>query len=377
MIKKYEIDCRTILLWLIACLALAGCSKTPESELPALETPVEQTSSPTAEPASVGGSQFVGAPQWPEYIPAEIPVLEGDIETVLQAGSHVRLFYRNVSKDQVLAYLDLLESLGYTLEYRIYVQEGFPDNSAEKEKKGEFDAVDITKGAYHMNITYGADPTYDIYTSAFQEEADAGTALQWPAEIPASVPQPSNCVLQTFNPIGDDQFLITCKKDVENVEEAYIQQLLSAGFEKKNRTTVGDIVIETTVFENDEVVVMPDIGFSPTFFSIQIMPKIEPEPFQWPEALSGLVPQPERCEIDSILPTTPGNYLISCSFTDEDVIADYLDLLQASGFEETSKMVDQDDTILSVSMENEQVKVQLMNSGMDPHFMIDVIVAQP
>jgi len=375
MITKSGFDCWTILLWVTACFLISGCSSTPESELPAVETSVESTTIPTSEPASAGGSRFVGEAKWPDYIPAEIPVLGGEIETVLQGGSHVRLFYRNVSKDQVLAYLELLESQGFTLEYRIYVQEGFPDNSAEKEKKGEYDAVDITKGAYHMNITYGADPTYDIYTSAFQEEADAGIALEWPAEIPASVPQPQNCVLETFGPIGDDQFHITCRKETENVEDAYVQLLLSAGFKQKDGTEVGNHMIMTTVFENDEVVVIPHLGFSPTFFSIQIMPI--PEPPQWPEALRGLVPQPARCEIDKILSNIPDKYLIYCSIADENFLEDYLSLLGESGFEESTKWVDNDDVIWSVTMENEHAKVRLVNTEVNVNVTIDVDIFQP
>jgi hypothetical protein len=387
MITKSGIVFWTILLWLKACLLISGCSGTPESALPAVETPAESTtiptvetdtgdiSIPTSEPDSASGSRFVGEAKWPDYIPAEIPVLEGEIETILQGDSHVRLFYRNVSKDQLLAYLKLLESLGFTLEYRIYVQEGFPDNSEEKEKKGEYDAVNITKGAYHMNITYGADPTYDIYTSAFQREADAGIALEWPSDIPASVPQPQNCVLETFGPIGDDQFHITCRKVAENVEDAYVQLLLSAGYEQKDGTEVGDHVILTTVFENDEVVVIPHLGFSPTFFSIQIMPI--PEPLQWPEALRNLVPQPARCEIDKILSNSPDKYLIYCSTPDENFLEDYLSLLGGSGFEETTKWVDNDDVVLSVTMENEHAKVRLVNTEVNVNVTIDVDIFQP
>jgi hypothetical protein len=107
------------------------------------------------------------------------------------------------------------------------------------------------------------------------------------------------------------------------------------------------------------------------------MSKTEAEPLRWPKALIGLVPRPALCEIDSILSTRPDSYLISCSCSVDDVLTGYLDLLESLGFEETLKMTDPDGTILSVSMEKEQLKVDLMNSGMDPHFLIKVKLTQP
>jgi hypothetical protein len=104
---------------------------------------------------------------WPESIPEDIPVLEGDIDLVMEgSGSHIRIFYRNLSKRQVEQYLDQLEKEGFNLEYIVYTREGFPDNSEERTKRGEYDAVDITKGEYHMRLEYGSDTTtYDIYTT--------------------------------------------------------------------------------------------------------------------------------------------------------------------------------------------------------------------
>jgi len=96
--------------------------------------------------------------------------------------------------------------------------------------------VSLELGEYHLNITYSADPVFDVYTSGFQEEASAATALQWPPDLPESVPQPAQCVLQTINlnNIGDiEEYHITCKKEGETVEQEYIQLLLTSGFEEK------------------------------------------------------------------------------------------------------------------------------------------------
>lgn len=121
----------------------------------------------TISPPAGSGIEFT----WPESIPKDIPVLEGDISVVLEApGSHIRIFYQNLPKSQVDQYLDQLKEEGFDLEYFVYTREGFPDKSEERIKRGEYDAVDITKGEYHMRLEYGEDTTtYDIYTSGFQD----------------------------------------------------------------------------------------------------------------------------------------------------------------------------------------------------------------
>lgn len=375
MNHKFRIMLPAVFVFLLAGCIVTGCAKAPESEPPNINLPLDQTGNPTTKTISAAVSAFGEPAQWPDYIPDDIPVLQGDIASVMEGGSHIRLFYRNVTKDQVLDYLDLLKSLGFNLEYRIYVQEGFPDNSEKREKLGDFDAVDITRGDYHMNITYGPDPVYDVYTSGFQEQAAAATTLQWPAEIPASVPQPPNCVLVSVDAGADGIFNLSCKKETDDVETAYQELLLAAGFQQKDRTTVGDIAIETTVFENGEAVVLPNFGFSPTIFSIQVY-RI-PEPTQWPEALIAVVPQPAQCKIGSILSVSPSKYLINCSFSNEDFLTDYTDVLAQTAFAETAKFVDANNRIISVTMENRFAKVQLLNSALESSLLIDIELIQP
>lgn len=125
---------------------------------------------PAAPTISYPGNSGIGF-TWPEKIPPDIPVLEGDINLVMEApGSHIRIFYRNLTKRQLEQYLDQLEKEGFDLEYIVYTREGFPDKSDERLKRGDYDAVDITKGEYHMRIEYGSDTTtYDIYTASFQD----------------------------------------------------------------------------------------------------------------------------------------------------------------------------------------------------------------
>ncbi|MBN2258871.1 MAG: hypothetical protein JW704_13830, partial [Anaerolineaceae bacterium] len=137
--------------------------------------------------------------EWPDYIPDDIPEMEGNIRLVMDApGSHVRIFYEDVTKNQLEQYLRLLEEEGFTLVYQVYVREGFPDNSEERLKKGDYDAVDITRGEYHMKISYGEDDiTYDIYKSGFPAGLPASAGSEWPAELVNVVPKPERCALQS------------------------------------------------------------------------------------------------------------------------------------------------------------------------------------
>src|SRR5690606_36049812 len=94
----------------------------------------------------------------------EIPVLAGNIRTVMGSpNTHIRIFYEPLSEQQIERYVELCKAQGYTVEYLVYTREGFPDNSAEKMQAGDFDAVEFTKGDYHIRLEYGSDSaTLDI-----------------------------------------------------------------------------------------------------------------------------------------------------------------------------------------------------------------------
>jgi hypothetical protein len=137
----------------------------------------------SAEPGSRPRTTPIGPPEdsglgfaWPKSLPDDIPILKGDIQMVMEApGSHIRVSCQNPTERQLEQYLDQLEKDGFHLEYMFYTKEGYPDKSEEKQKRGDCDAVDITKGEYHMRIEYGKDTTaYDIYTSGFEDGTQYG-----------------------------------------------------------------------------------------------------------------------------------------------------------------------------------------------------------
>jgi hypothetical protein len=138
-------------------------SATDDSD-PVNQSENQESDFPTDE-LKDSGMSFGENAQWPEYIPDDIPVLEGDIRIVMgtPGDPRVRIFYEPLTEKQIEQYLEQCEKAGFELDYVVYVQEGFPDRSDEKMKAGDFDAVEITKGNYRMRLEYGSDTvTLDI-----------------------------------------------------------------------------------------------------------------------------------------------------------------------------------------------------------------------
>lgn len=187
---------------------------------------------------------FGVAAQWPDYIPDDIPPLEGSIRLVMTGSPHVRIFYESVTEKQIKRYLDKLEQMGFQLEFMVYTQEGFPDNSEEKLARGAFDAVDITKDAYHMRLEAGGGTAvYDIYTTGFEvpvqdsmppvSSPPTAVPLQWPENT--SVPPPDSCELTSVLSINADQTMINCQFATKDPALDYIAQLQAAGFTEQDK----------------------------------------------------------------------------------------------------------------------------------------------
>ncbi len=175
---------------------------------------------------------------WPDNIPEDIPVLNGDIYTLMEApGPHTRLLYQNITEQQVEEYLSQLEEEGFRLEFIVYVEEGFPDRSDEKIERGEFDPVDITKGEYRMRLEFGVNgATYDIYASGFEDEVATANALLWPETLAVLVSASEKCELMSiYSGHHEGGYYITSKTEDDNVLQDYLQVLKDLGFEEQHK----------------------------------------------------------------------------------------------------------------------------------------------
>jgi hypothetical protein len=54
--------------------------------------------------------------EWPDDIPDDIPEFDAQIRLVMEGDTHTRIFYEDVSKKQLEAYLQTLEDAGFSLE---------------------------------------------------------------------------------------------------------------------------------------------------------------------------------------------------------------------------------------------------------------------
>jgi hypothetical protein len=359
----------TALFLIILSVVLAGCNDTNslgENNIPDVPGFSSEANSPPVDFTGESGSSHFGySDEWPDYIPAEIPELEGEISLVMEsAESHIRIFYENISETQIEDYLAELQEAGFHLEFLVYVAEGFPDNSEERIKKGEYDAVDITKGEYHMRLEFGgSEATYDIYTSGFEAEAIAATTPRWPAALQNLVPPPERCELTSVDQMGgfDRGYLIRCKPEDDGVFPDYADALYALGFYKEPNIVSVDESSNLWLTDGNINVRIQYSLTSELMLQIEEQQGDAASALEWPQELEGLLPQPERCEITSVLPNP--NIMISCKPEDTDVLEDYLSVLRDLGFEEDDIFEGVDGEILSVTMAKMGASIQLMISA--------------
>jgi len=268
---------RTLRHVLVACaipvIALTGCRQRYDPspvELPpgALPWPTDSGSSGLAtSQAAMADSGFLYGEnaRWPRDIPAEIPPLEGEIRVVkVIPGIQYRIDYSSVSKQTLSRYVADLESLGFDLHYFVYTAPSVPDEqTAERIARGEWDAVDITKGPYRMRLEPGeTGASLDIDNADFMTPGPppviSPTPITWPSDIPDRVPQPASCEFFSLAPLGGHrqpayQIMFECSND--QVQEEFVQALEAAGLEETDRlvSDTGQNVYIT--LQDDEITV--------------------------------------------------------------------------------------------------------------------------
>jgi hypothetical protein len=343
MVLKWQ----RVLTAFVLLMVISACSSpAPSPDQPALPE----------QPAADSGQMMSGeTAKWPDSIPDDIPVLEGKIRLVMEApGLHMRIFYEDMTKDQIDQYLHLLEEKGFHLEYQVYIREGFADNSEERLKKGDYDAVDITRGDYHMNIGYGeGEITYDIYTTGFAESLPTPAGLDWPADLVDVVPKPEECPIEAAFPDSSGSYQITCRPANDQAAGDYIQALQAAGY----LLVQSSIVTASGVYGRGDLEIM--VEQHSTALVLITIRRIDLSKTSWPAELTGIVPQPEGCPIQDVVALGGLNFLISCQGGGDQVVADYINRLISEGFVETNRMVTLGGDLVSVNFEKGTLKVQL------------------
>lgn len=342
-------------LFIVGCSTLQNIFKQDKTDV--LNQPFDNVEDEWEMSGDFGDFQIGDDAQWPDYIPAEIPVLPGEIDTVMVAPeSHIRLFYSNITDRDIENYLDLLEKEGFNLEFRIYVQEGFPDNSEEKRKRGEYDAVDITKGDFRMNLSHGAgSATYDIYTTGFQIIVEEAVALTWPADLEGILPPPERCKLLTISPNNQEGYHVTCEREDEAAAQDYLTLLESRGFQvfETIKDASGDSIVEKLRSGDLVIFVTPDFG---PYITLDIF--VDPLP-EWPVVFDSVIPRPEGCELTAIVPSVLDGDHIQCKPENDNVLQEYVYVLEALGFEEQHKFANQNGEIMIIALSNGETTIDL------------------
>ena len=345
---------------------LCGCNESEKiggNGIPDISGFFDEEDSSLADIDDLESIHFPGG-EWPDYIPAEIPELQGEISLVIEnPKSHIRIFYDNATEDQIASYLLVLQEAGFQLDFFVYVDERYPDDSKERIQKGEYDAVDITKGEYHMRLEFGGNmATYDIYTSGFEAEAIAATTPQWPTELNDSIPPPERCELTRVDKMGSADFgySIMCRPEDESVFEDYVMVLKEMGFYKHpNHMSFDESRLLTLIDGVMSVQIQSSIS-SELMLHIEKQAENAASALEWPQELEGLVPPPERCEIVDLFPGVDS--VISCKPEDANVLQDYLSILRDLGFEEDNTFEGVDGQIISVTMVKMGTTIDLMIS---------------
>ena len=263
------------LVWVaVILIAAVGCSGNENSPQ---GPPAGFPTSPAGQVGGPGGTfSFGDEAKWPDFVPQDIPELEGEISTVMSAPDFVRIFYQKVPQRDLFRYLDQLEDAGFELQYVVYVDPWDSDDSGKQVKPQDADAVEITKGAYRMKIEYGADQaTYDIYTTGFMpphpQSLITSTPIVWPEDIPAQISPPANCDPHSLARIGTGGYQITFVCSDADVQSQFVQAMLSAGLQETDRLVSdrGEIV-EITL--QDQEIAVKAMGAVHPYFTIQVWP---------------------------------------------------------------------------------------------------------
>ncbi len=366
-----------LFLPLLVLLAFTACGQEVpvDQETPAAE---ETPNGSTGTPAGQSGT-------WPAYIPADIPPLHDSIRTVIEGSTHVRIFYHGLSQEQIDAYLELLKNNGFQLEYVVYKDERLPDEVAEKRlMEGDFDAVHITKGPYHLNMEYGEDEAFlDVNTSGWEDDYPLTPVREWPADL-TDVPVPDRCGIEGVYPQDLGGYQIVCRPDDGEAVADYSEVLQAAGFAPTDPPRIarppvgGDYPL---VFALGDTEITLDYSASVSTVRITVWRVPPPEtaaqapqtaPAQltapssttatWPSELAGMLPQPEGVLIESVQEVGELDFMIVCRLEHDDVALDYVARLKTEGFTETSRMEAQSGRLVALMLANDRLTVDLLLS---------------
>lgn len=306
--------------------------------------------------------------RWPDYIPDEIPALDGAIRKIMQGSTSLRIFYSDLSQQQVDAWLALLRQRGFQVQHVVYVQEGFPDNSAERIAAGDFDAVNISKDPYYLDISYGGGPTtLDIQTSGFEDAYPFTPERDWPADLAGVIPPPMRSRIEAVYAQADGGFEVVATPGDASAVADYVQALLAAGFAPLTAPVKGSAPVGgdyRDVYGRDDIELAIDSSPSVSTMRLTVWRVDRANLPAWPADLDGLVPQPEGSSVKMLVPLGGHNWIISCAGPGAQLLAAYAGQLSAAGFTVTGRSESPGGGLAQVELQGRGLEVDLSLGAM-------------
>lgn len=289
-----------------------------------------------------------GGEEWPAGIPADIPVLDGEITNVMTDGGNVRMFYTGVSGANVIDYVEALDSNGFDLEFIVYETPGSGDRAQAQAAAGEWDAVRASKGPYTVKLEFGGgEGTLDI---GGLPDGAVGPDLAWPWE---DIPAPDMTITRVMRLTGSP--FVELDYDTEQDVEAYADILEGVGFvELRHSYDQNHDLIDIAL--TDGTVQIELRVYQPGNLGISVEPASGPPPEQTtgaPGELPATTAPPAIIDAQQLpdwLPAIPGGDVVT-TFANPDgslvatvmigeghTVAEYVTVLNDSGFAETDTM---------------------------------------
>jgi len=296
----------------------------------------------TTEAGGAVGLGSVSGEEWPDAIPTDIPVLDGEITMVMSDDFTVRMFYSGVSDEQLLDYLGDLESLGYELEYLVYATPGHEERAQERADDGEWDAVRATKGNYLLGLEFGGGTgVFDIEGIAM----DAfGPDTSWPAAW-AGIPEPSALQIVEVKDFGGGP-LVEVSYETDNDIDGYVAELEGAGFTVVDRSfDQNHETINVRVRDGENELAMRtypggrlEITVSEAFATDTTGPAGDPAPSLVADRFPDWLPEVPGGELLTASDSGAHGFTAAVVIGGGHTVAEYVLILEDAGFAEAGSM---------------------------------------
>ncbi len=323
-----------------------GCTNNANDIDKAIDTHDEKTDVPGTYNFNEAGFSSGENIAWPDYIPKSILALKGEISTIFADVNQIRIFINGVTREDLEDYIATMKKAGFEEEYILYVKSGFIDNSKDRKKCGEYDAVKFIKDNYEITVEQGEDvAVLDIDSSRFseQEKEVVNQALNpvytWPETLP--FPQPDTSNIAKVEDAQDGSLRIVCSYDTDNHINQYVASLVALGYTKTEQSkNQDDIIIEAVLIKDDITVKINgnvnskldiNIWLDDTYNAPDTMhPQVIDS--KWPSTLPKTVPPFTLGTVDSALNVSGNQTIIMVTASNETAFDDYIDVLLQNGY---------------------------------------------